>query len=95
MSNLNLKASAGIDLSTPFCAYTYCTGLRAQGCEPVVQRGALYINLESGASASEVGRWAARHDPKGTLRIEYARMMWSARASDDEIIRLGAAPELA
>lgn len=94
MTNLNLKASAGIDPSTSFCAYTYYTSLRAQGSDPIVRNGGLYWSVGE-SSNDDLHKWAARQDPKGALRIQYARMMWSARASDDEIIELGAAPELA
>ena len=67
MTNLSDAATIKIDLSTPFCAQTYYVHLRAEGCDPII-----------GA-----GDWAARHDPKGTLRLEHAR-------ADDEIILLGA-----
>lgn len=94
MTNLNLKASAGIDPSTSFCAYTYYTGLRAQGSDPIVWKGGLYWHVGT-SSIGNLGEWAARHDPDGKLRMEYARMMWAARASDEEVIPLGAAPEMA
>ncbi|SDJ62678.1 hypothetical protein SAMN05216338_10578 [Bradyrhizobium sp. Rc2d] len=89
MNNLNHKASAAIDLSTPFCAYTYYTGLRAKGCDPIVARGGLHCGVV-GDSTRNLHEWAARHDPDGKLRIDYARMMWAVRASDDEVILLGA-----
>ncbi|MHC2295373.1 hypothetical protein [Bradyrhizobium barranii] len=74
MTNLSDAATIKIDLSTPFCAQTYYAHLRAEGCDPII-----------GA-----GDWAARHDPKGTLRLEHARAAWAERTSDDEIILLGA-----
>ena len=87
MSHLNLKASAGVDPSTPFFAGTYYTGLRAEGCDPVIRDGGLHMLLNG---ASEFGAWAALHDPDGSARLEYARAAWAARTSNDEIILLGA-----
>jgi hypothetical protein len=86
MTDLDLNASAGIDLSTQFCAKTYYTGLRDAGCDPVVY--ALHIHLGE-SSVSNLNKWAARHDPDGALRLECARAAWAKRTSDDEIIALG------
>lgn len=95
MINLDVPATVKIDLSTPFCAYTYYTGLRHAGCEPFVNKFGLYQGLDGDPVAQlTLGKWAAHHDPRGTLRIDYARMMWAARAPDDEIIPLGAKPKL-
>ncbi|WP_234683991.1 hypothetical protein [Bradyrhizobium monzae] len=89
MTNLGATATIKIDPSTQFCAYTYFSGLRAQGCDPIVRNGGLHW-LVGESSVSNFHEWAALHDPDGNLRIEYARAMWSTRASDDEIIALGA-----
>ena len=94
MTNLKATDTVKMDLSTPFCAYTFFTGLRAAGCDPIVANGGLYWSFVE-SSLGNLGKWAARQDPDGKLRTQYARAMWDARASDDEIIPLGAAPELA
>lgn len=89
MSDLNLNASASIDPSTPFCPRTYFHGLREAGSNPLVHGGGLYWSVGE-SSTGNLGKWAARHDPDGKLQMDYARAMWSTRASDDEIIALGA-----
>lgn len=87
----NLSVAATIEPSTPFCSYTYFTGLRGEGGNPFVANGGLYQSVTEGSkSAREFNEWAARHDPDGALRLEYARAMWSVRSSDDEVILLGA-----
>jgi|UPI0004BBF26D hypothetical protein len=40
-------------------------------------------------SAEDADRWAALHDPNGSVRLEYARAAWAKRASDDSVILLG------
>ena len=94
MTNLAATATINIDPSTPFCAYTFYTGLRAQGCDPIVRNGGLHWRIGESLMGN-LGEWAARHDPGGKLQMDYARSMWAARTSDDEVILLGAAPELA
>ncbi|MET4091278.1 hypothetical protein [Bradyrhizobium sp. S3.5.5] len=94
MTDLNVNASAGVDLSTPFCAHAYYAGIRAKGCNPVVYKGGLHVLLK-GASTDSLNTWAARHDLDGSLRLDHARTAWAKRTSDDELILLGAAPELA
>lgn len=79
---------ASIDPSTPFCAEAFYTGLRAGGGDPVVRNGALHF-LVGEFPVSNLNKWAALHDPTGSLRVGYARDAWAKRASDDEIILLG------
>ncbi|MCK1517130.1 hypothetical protein IVB22_32430 [Bradyrhizobium sp. 190] len=88
MNNPTTNANVSIDQSTPFCAHTYYACIQAKGCDPIIRNGGLYIDLCS-ASIGDVGRWAALHDPDGSLRLDHARSAWEKRASDDEIIMLG------
>ncbi|MBR0903344.1 hypothetical protein [Bradyrhizobium liaoningense] len=85
MNNLGANANISLDPSTPFSPGAYFHGVREAGCNPFVANGGLYQSV----GASDLNKWAARHDPDGSLRLKYARMMWAARASDDEIIELG------
>lgn len=94
MTNLCGGATIKIDPSTPFCAKTYYIGLRAKGCDAIIRNGGLYVLLNE-SSGGNLDKWAALHDPDGALRLECARAAWAGRTSDDEIILLGAAPELA
>ncbi|WP_339033757.1 hypothetical protein WHZ78_18370 [Bradyrhizobium symbiodeficiens] len=94
MINLDAAATVKIDLSTPFCAYTYFSAMRQAGCDPMVVRGGLYWSVAESLMGN-LHEWAARHDPKCALRGQYARMMWSVRAPGDEVIQLGAVPRLA
>lgn len=89
MINLDANASITVDPSTPFCAYSYYSGLRAEGRDPIVRNGALHVLVKE-SSENNYGRWAALRDPSGDLRLDYARAMWAARTSDDEVILLGA-----
>jgi hypothetical protein len=70
------------------------TGLRAKGCDPIIRNGGLYVLLNE-SSGGNLDEWAARHDSNGSLRLEHARAARAKRTSDDEVILLGAAPELA
>ncbi|UFX41919.1 hypothetical protein HAP47_0021725 [Bradyrhizobium sp. 41S5] len=88
MTNLTAAATSKIEPSTPFCAGAYYTALRDEGCDPIVRNGALQI-LINGSSENSFGRWAALHDPDGSLRKEYARAAWAARTSDEDVILLG------
>lgn len=91
MTDFEVDASITIDPSTPFCAYTYYTGLRAEGGNPFVANGGLYQSVTGGSkTAREFNEWATRHDTDGALRLEYARAMWATRASNDAVILLGA-----
>ncbi|MCP1765551.1 hypothetical protein [Bradyrhizobium japonicum] len=92
MTNLCGGATIKIYPSTPFCAKTYYTGLRAKGCDPIIRNGGLLLNESSG---DNLDKWAALHDPDGALRLECARAAWAGRTSDDEVVLLGAAPMLA
>jgi hypothetical protein len=76
------------DLNARFNADTYYTGLPAEGCDPVIRGGALHLLL-NGSSGGNLGKWAARQDPDGSLREEYARAAWAKRTSDDDVILLG------
>lgn len=89
MSDFEVAASITIDPSTPFCAYTYYTGLRAEGRDPIVRDGAFCVRVGD-SSENNFGQWAALRDPSGDLRLDYARALWAARTSDDEVILLGA-----
>ena len=60
---------------------------RAAGGNPRICNGGLYCDLSP--SLGGIGRWAARHDPAGDLRLEYVKSVWNARRSGTEIIHLG------
>lgn len=89
MTNLDANASITVDPSTPFCAYTYYTGLRAEGRDPIVRDGAFFVSVGD-SLVNNLDRWAALRDPSGDERLDYARALWAARTSDDEVILLGA-----
>jgi hypothetical protein len=71
MTNLGATTTIKIDPSTPFCAYTYYSRLRAKGCNPVAYKGGLHVLLK-GASTDSLNTWAARHDLDGSLRLNHA-----------------------
>src|SRR5258707_15558978 len=88
MNNPTTNANVSINPSTPFCARTYYAGIRAEGCNPVIHDGGLHFLLNE-SSDDNLGKWAALHDPEGSLRLDHARAAWEKRTSDDEIILLG------
>lgn len=60
--------------------------LRAEGCNPHIRNGWLYVGL---CGAVEAGEWAAIHDPGGALRMEYARTAWAERPFGADVVELG------
>lgn len=70
-----------------FDAALFYAILRADGCNPVVRDGALYVELHPVAEA--VARWAALHDPTCAVRLAYARSAWASRAADVDTVELG------
>jgi hypothetical protein len=79
-----------IDPSPLFCERTFFQKIREEGCNPLVTQNGLYTGFVNSAAVRDAGRWAALHDPDGTLRLEYARAAWEDRRTDDEVILLGA-----
>jgi hypothetical protein len=87
MNNPTTNANLSIDPSTPFSAHTFYAVLRAKGSDPTVRNGGLHVLLNEGPTG--VGLWAAKGDPSGSVRMDYARAAWAKRTSDDEIVLLG------
>ncbi|MBH5387036.1 hypothetical protein [Bradyrhizobium diversitatis] len=69
MSDLNFNASAGIDISTPFCPRTYFHGLREAGVRPSARSfngkrffGQSCDDPAANRNASPWYAWACRQD---------------------------------
>lgn len=64
--------------------------LRAAGGNPYILNGCAYVTARQTSSIiRDAGRWAAGHDPDGSIRREYAGSMWRARPQGAEKIDLG------
>src|SRR6185437_1633223 len=97
MSDLSFNASAGIDVSTAFCAHTYYAALRGLGADPTVRLqpdGSIGLHVLVGADNSEgdgtLEPWARNGDPDFSIRKEYARAAWANRDLEDEVVLVGA-----
>ena len=78
------------DLLDSFDVGLFYWKLRIEGCNPVIRDGALHMQLnEDSAAVRSIGQWAARHDPSGAARLEYARLAWEARSPLTEFVLLG------
>lgn len=73
-----------------FDASFYFTTLRACGGDPVVWNGSLYWKPTDATERIEgVARCAAELDPRGEIRLAYAKIAWDARPTGAEIVKLG------
>ncbi|SCB35965.1 hypothetical protein GA0061099_1005401 [Bradyrhizobium yuanmingense] len=94
MSNLNLNASAGVDLSTPFCARTYFHGLREAGVRPYASahtgktgHGRYCDDPEANVRALPWHRWACKQDPDQKVRDNYVvALLDKHRRTDDDLV---------
>lgn len=69
MTDLDANASITVNPSTPFCAYTYYTGLRAEGRDPMVRDGAFFVSAGDSLE-NNLDRWAALRDASGDVRLD-------------------------
>src|SRR5690348_5982903 len=78
MRNLKiLEDEGGEDALRTFDAALFFSILLAGGDNPQIRYGGLHCGIHpSSKIIREAGQWAARHDPTGELRLEYARAIW-------------------
>lgn len=94
MTDLDINASVGIDVSTAFCPKTYYAALRGLGVDPLVRKnpdGSLgeYSAVGDAGGVSAIYVWAIDGDPDWSLRREYAREAWAKRAEGEGVVLLG------
>jgi hypothetical protein len=88
------------NLSAPFDAHTFYSGLRSIGADPLVAQmpdGSLgeyaMIGANNGVGDTRaLYAWAVSGDPDGSLRSQYARSIWKSRPAGDSCTELQWAP---